>query len=245
MPSTQTATKATKRRGDDPRRPGGQDRPLSPKQERFIGEYLKDLNAVQAAIRSGYSARTANKQGIQLTGHPRIQARVAALQAARAAKMEVDSDFVLRRLLEEVDADAADLYDADGQLRPVKDWPLPWRRGLVSQIRTTRLYGRGADRGEEIGIQTDVILVDRARRLELLGKHIKVNAFSDKVILGLDSPLQELFKQIQGNVTRPQGERIRTIEHDSGAQARGIGADLAQLRNAGAGDPDADRGEEP
>ena len=57
-------------------------------------------------------------------------------------------------------------------------------------------------------------MVDRARRLELLGKHIKVNAFSDKVTIGLDSPLQELFKQIAGNVIRPRdGADAKVIDH--------------------------------
>ena len=84
-----------------------------------------------------------------------------------------------------MNADAADLYDASGRLLPVKEWPEVWRRGLVTTIRTTRLYGRGENRSEEIGVQTDVVLVDRARRLELLGKHIRVNAFNERVTVGL------------------------------------------------------------
>ena len=198
MAGTSTAPKA-------PTRP---ERPLSPRQARFVDEYLIDLNAVQACIRAGYSPRTATKQGSQVLGLPRVQARIAAAQERRAAAVQVDSDFVLRRLLEEVNADAADLYAADGSLLPVPAWPAVWRRGLVSTIRTTRLYGRGAQREEEIGVQTDVVLVDRARRLELLGKHIKVNAFAERVTVGMDTPLQELFRQIAGNVIRP------AIEHD-------------------------------
>ena len=84
-----------------------------------------------------------------------------------------------------MNADAADLYDASGRLLPVKEWPEVWRRGLVTTIRTTRLYGRGENRSEEIGVQTDVVLVDRARRLELLGKHIRVNGFNERVTVGL------------------------------------------------------------
>jgi phage terminase small subunit len=147
----------------------------------------------------------------------------------------VDSDFVLKRLLEEINADAADLYDANGELLPVPSWPVVWRRGLVSTIRTTTLYGRGEERGTPIGHQTDVVLVDRARRLELLGKHIKVNAFSDKVTVGLDSPLQELFRQIQGNVIRPRQES-RVIEHDS----TGAGELLARGEGAGDGQDDGE-----
>jgi phage terminase small subunit len=149
-------------------------------------------------------------------GKPWVQKRIAEAQAARRARTEVDSDFVLRRLIDEVNADAADLYDANNRLKPVKEWPEVWRRGLVSTIRTTTLYGRGKDRGEEIGEQIDIVLVDRARRLELLGRHIKVNAFAaDKLQIGLDTPLAELFKQISGNVIRPKQEsEPKLIEHE-------------------------------
>jgi phage terminase small subunit len=209
--------KATKRAGGPSTARSGDVKPLTRLQERFVLEYLVDLNATQAAKRAGYTPAYASRQGPALLVDSRIQARVAELQALRAADLKVDSDFVLRRLLEEVNADAGDLYDpVTHQLKPVRSWPEVWRRGLVSTIRTTTLYGRGANRSEEIGQQVDVVLVDRARRLELLGKHIKVNAFSDKVTIGLDSPLQELFKQIAGNVIRPAEPEIRTIEHNPG-----------------------------
>lgn len=188
---------------------------LPPMQERFCQEYVIDLDATAAARRAGYSPSTSKNQGSIILTNPQAQAYVAQLQAKRTARTDVDSDFVLRRLLEEVNADAADLYDAGGDLKPVAQWPEAWRRGLVTTIRTTKLYGRGKDRGEEIGVQTDVVLVDRARRLELLGKHIKVNAFNERVTVGLDTPLQELFRQIAGSVTRPQaGDGAKLIEHD-------------------------------
>jgi len=178
--------------------------------------------------------------GTHLLRNPKLHPRIAAAKAQRTARVEVDSDFVLRRLLEEINADAADLYGADGELKPVPQWPVVWRRGLVSTIRTTTLYGRGEERGTAIGHQTDVVLVDRARRLELLGKHIKVNAFSDKVTVGLDSPLQELFRQIQGNVIRPRQES-RVIEHDSS----GAGAGADQLQRGDGAESWSKDGEEP
>ena len=80
------------------------------------------------------------------------------------------------------------------------------------------MFGRGEERATQIGVQTDIVLADRTRRLELLGRHIAVNAFApDKVQLGLDSPLQELFKQISGNVIRPRVEqeaKAKLIEHN-------------------------------
>lgn len=217
---------------------------LTPKQERFAQCYVASLNATEAAAQAGYSPNgdlnSQGSQGTQLLAKPRVQARIAELQAARIKRTEVDSDFVLKRLIEEVNADAADLYDAEGRLKPVKDWPEAWRRGLVTTIRTTELFGRGKDRGTQIGVQTDVVLVDRARRLELLGKHIKVNAFAERVQLGMDTPLQELFKQISGQVIRP------AIEHQAGEIRPAIdrdGADEAEiLPAAGEIEAEADAG---
>ena len=69
---------------------------LNPKQARFCDEYLVDLNATQAAIRAGYSQKTAGEIGYELLKKPEVQARIAELQAARAKRMEVTQDQVLR-----------------------------------------------------------------------------------------------------------------------------------------------------
>jgi phage terminase small subunit len=76
---------------------------LTPKQETFAQEYLVDLNATQAAIRAGYSAKTAAQVGHENLRKPEIAARVAALQAKRVERVEVTQDYVLRRLLDNVE----------------------------------------------------------------------------------------------------------------------------------------------
>lgn len=75
-------------------------RKLSSKQERFIEEYLVDLNATQAAIRAGYSAKTARQIGEQLLRKPEVQQRIAEAQKARSERTQVDVDYVLRRMVE-------------------------------------------------------------------------------------------------------------------------------------------------
>ncbi len=77
--------------------------PLTAKQDRFCQEYLTDLNATQAAIRAGYSARTARSVASENLTKPDVAARVAALQAKRAAKVEVTQEYVLRRLVENLE----------------------------------------------------------------------------------------------------------------------------------------------
>lgn len=68
---------------------------LTPKQARFVEEYLCDLNATQAAIRAGYSARTAKQHGARLLTRAAIAGAVTARQTARAARVQVDQDYVI------------------------------------------------------------------------------------------------------------------------------------------------------
>ncbi|MBH1851922.1 terminase small subunit [Stenotrophomonas maltophilia] len=71
---------------------------LTPKQQRFVQEYLQDHNGTQAAIRTGYSAKTAKQQGSRLLADPRIQAAVRAGQKKVAKKAEVTVDSLMAEL---------------------------------------------------------------------------------------------------------------------------------------------------
>ena len=71
---------------------------LTPKQARFVEEYLIDLNATQAAIRAGYSAKNADKIGSEVLGKTRVAEAVAEAQAARSERAEITQDMVLREL---------------------------------------------------------------------------------------------------------------------------------------------------
>jgi len=72
--------------------------PLTPKQQRFVQEYLKDHNGTQAAIRTGYSERTAKQQGSRLLTDPRVMAAVRAGQQKVAKKAEVTVDSLMAEL---------------------------------------------------------------------------------------------------------------------------------------------------
>ncbi|MHB1065668.1 MAG: terminase small subunit [Georgenia sp.] len=84
---------------------------LTARQATFAREYMADLDATKAAKRAGYSVKTAGKQGWQLLGNPRIAAAVAALQAARAARLDVTADQVLRQWWAIATADPNELID--------------------------------------------------------------------------------------------------------------------------------------
>jgi hypothetical protein len=76
-------------------------RPLTPKQQRFVAEYLLDLNAAAAARRAGYSERTADRQGHQNLRKPEIADAVSEAQRERAERVELTQDWVLDRLRHE------------------------------------------------------------------------------------------------------------------------------------------------
>ncbi|CAA2108957.1 hypothetical protein MBUL_04450 (plasmid) [Methylobacterium bullatum] len=68
--------------------------PLTDKQDRFVSEYLVDLNATQAAKRAGYSARTAAAIGAENLGKPEIQAAIAEAQARTRARLEITREQI-------------------------------------------------------------------------------------------------------------------------------------------------------
>ncbi len=75
--------------------------PLTPKQERFVAEYLIDLNATQAAIRAGYSVKTAKEIGAENLTKPAVKAAIDARIDQRAAEAKITQDDVLRGLHKE------------------------------------------------------------------------------------------------------------------------------------------------
>lgn len=77
---------------------------LNPKQQRFVAEYLKDLNATQAAIRAGYSEKTARAIGAENLTKPDIAAAVAKGQAKIAAKLEICAEDLIRDVVQIKDA---------------------------------------------------------------------------------------------------------------------------------------------
>lgn len=91
-----TATKKAAKPRKPP--PGKKARGLTPKQERFVAEYLIDLNATQAAVRAGYSLRTAEEQGYQLLRKTLVAQAIAAAQQERGERLQASADDVLREI---------------------------------------------------------------------------------------------------------------------------------------------------
>ena len=86
---------------------------LTPKQQRFVDEYLIDLNATQAAIRAGYSEKTAYSVGSENLRKPEVQEAIQEAQEKRVGRTEVTQDYVLKTIVETI--------ERCQQIRPVLD----------------------------------------------------------------------------------------------------------------------------
>lgn len=98
---------------------------LTPKQATFVREYLIDLNATQAAIRAGYSAKTAEQQGYQLLQHTSVATAVEVAMAERSKRTEITADRVLAELAKIGFADIRKAVKWGSRLveRPYEDRP--------------------------------------------------------------------------------------------------------------------------
>lgn len=94
---------------------------LTPKQERFVQEYLVDLNGTQAAIRAGYSVRTANEQAARLLAKVSIHSAVAAAMKSREQRTHITQDRVLQELARIAFFDLRKLYREDGSLKAMHE----------------------------------------------------------------------------------------------------------------------------
>ena len=96
-------------------------RKLTPRQARFVGEYLRDLNATQAAIRAGYTAAWANKNAIRLTVDNGIAAAVATGTARQLENAELSASRVIEELRRLAFVDAPGVFDDAGNLQPFSE----------------------------------------------------------------------------------------------------------------------------
>lgn len=155
-------------------------RKLAPRQLRFCEEYIIDLDATGAAIRAGYSKKTAGQLGYQNLQIPSIAAKIAEMQAERTHRTQIDADYVLRRLVEIDQMDVADIVTDDGALRPISEWPRVWRQ-FISGLELSELFSGGGEEKALASILKKVKWPDKLKNLELIGKHISVSAFSDNL----------------------------------------------------------------
>lgn len=150
---------------------------LTAKQEMFCLEYLKDLNATQAAIRAGYKENTARAIGCENLTKPNISDRIIELNKDRIEEVKIDANFVLKGLAEIADCDIGDIYDDDGRMKPIKDIPKPIRKAIKS-IETVEYYEGFGDDKEQVGWIRKIQFWSKDNSFQNLGKHLAL--FTEK-----------------------------------------------------------------
>lgn len=148
---------------------------LNPRQERFVQEYLVDLNATQAAIRAGYSEATAESQGPRLLGNAKIQSAIYDGRLAQQERTQVTADKIVHELALVAFGTLDDVapWDEDGpHLIPSKDLARD-QRAMIASIKAKRerpWRGQGEDAEPWQVEHIEVKREDKMKALELLGK---------------------------------------------------------------------------
>lgn len=166
---------------------------LTAKQERFIEEYLIDLNATQAAIRAGYSPNTAKDIGCQNLAKLNIRARVDQAMAERSKRTGINADRVLIELARIGLVNPKNLINFDEAT--VRQDAADDDTAAISSVKVKTIPTETGDI-----VEREVKLYDKTKALELCGKHLGM--FKDKVELSgtletEKSKLDDLVKQMR------------------------------------------------
>lgn len=134
---------------------------LTPKQKRFVAEYLVDLNATAAARRAGYSAKTADRIGPELLGKTCVSQAIQEAIRERQQRTEVTQDYVIKKLKEITDKDASDAQDSDLK--------------YVNKIKALELLGKhlGTWEPKDDGPKDETEEDDLSRSLRELGEGLE------------------------------------------------------------------------
>lgn len=164
----------------NPKRKSTQYKPLTAKVEAYCQEYIKcPENQTQAAINAGYSHKTAGKFASQNMRDERVKKRIAELMEERNKRNRVSADYVLMRLVEIDQMDVLDILNDDGSLKPIREWPKIWRTTLSGFDLSSTIMNMNEDSIETI--LKKIKWPDKVKNLELIGKHVDVNAFKERL----------------------------------------------------------------
>ena len=130
---------------------------LTPKQSRFVDEYLIDLNGTKAAIRAGYSKKTASEVGYENLRKPQIAEAVAEAKKERSEATKIDAEWVLKQAV-------------------------AVHQRVMQEIRPVRNPKTGKQVFDDLGNALFTFNATASiRALEIIGKHVDVAAFRDRI----------------------------------------------------------------
>ncbi|MCV2218889.1 terminase small subunit [Thauera sp. Sel9] len=181
---------------------------MTPRQARFVDEYLIDLNATQAAIRAGYSPRTATQQGERLLRNVEVCGAIEEGRKARQKRTGISQDDTLRELARVAFFDPRRLFNADGSPKGIHDLDDDTAAAVAGIEVLEQFEGSGKDR-VFVGYLKKYKIADKNSALEKLMKHL---GLYEKDNSQKTDPLRDLLGQLSGNVfgATPSGARYES-----------------------------------
>lgn len=187
-----------------PKRKSTQYKPLTAMQEAYAQEYTKcPENQTQAAINAGFSPNTAAVKASVMMRDERIQKRIAELMEERNKRLRVSADYVLLRLVEIDQMDVLDILHDDGTLKPIREWPKIWRTTLSGFDLSSTIMNMNEDSIETI--LKKIKWPDKVKNLELIGKHVDVNAFRERLEIDVKMTIAEKMAKARKRVQAQSG----------------------------------------
>lgn len=172
---------------------------LNDRQSKFVDEYLIDLNAAKAAVRAGYSERSARSIGQENLTKPDIQAAIQEKLAARSKRTEISQDRVLLEIARLAFNDPRRAYDENGNLLPVKDWPDEVAAAIKS-VKVTEIKEEDKDGNMiVIGTTNEVSFWDKGKQLELAARHLGM--LNDKIQIDVTDNLADRLARARARVS--------------------------------------------
>ncbi|WP_312697145.1 terminase small subunit [Sphingobacterium mizutaii] len=141
---------------------------LTDKQQRFVEEYMVDLNATQAAIRAGYSQDTAKEIGCENLTKPNIQEAIQKRKQELSEQTGVSAQRIIEEYAKIAFSDVRNILTVDGGLKDASEWEDD-SAGAIASIKSFEVT---TPEGEKLGTNREVKMYDKLRALEALGKHI-------------------------------------------------------------------------
>jgi len=152
---------------------------LNPKRAAFVREYLVDLNGTQAAIRAGYSKKTARQQADQLLSNLDVRAAVQKGQSDRSKRLEITADMVTREYAKLAFLDPRKFYDESGRLIDVHQLPAEVAAALAGMEVVVERTGFDEDGKPQFSQVRKIKFSDKKGALDSLARSLGM--FVDKV----------------------------------------------------------------
>ena len=145
---------------------------MTERQKKFCEEYLIDLNATQAAIRAGYSPKSASVTGAKLLTNAKVRARIDTAMAEQSKRTGVTADRVVREIARIAFVNPTDVVNTD------KATVLPGAsKDDTAAIASVKVKTSTTDSGKSV--EREIRFHDKNKALELLGRHLGM--FNDKL----------------------------------------------------------------